>query len=200
MPSLVIANAVQVKVIWSRAGLRYAINVYGATGLGPTGVNQALANTVGANVKSLFTSSTLVSAIHNSVSLEKVAVRSIGAANQPEFEDAGAAVPGTAVGNFMPPQVCLCVTMRTALAGKEFRGRSYIGGFSVGSADANGASNAGAVTAVTAFVDGLRTGQFGAALTLSVLSRKNLVATPVTLVLSRTTTFETQRRRAIPGI
>lgn len=197
---LVVTNAVLVRLIWSRGGVNFAVNVYGATGLGPSSVNQALANTIGTNVKGLFTSSGLVNAIHTSVTLDKVGVRSVGAPSQPEYLDAGAPVAGLASADFLPPQIAQVVTMRTALAGKEYRGRSYIGGYSEAANEVGGTASATSITATVAFVDGLRTGQFGAALTLCIISRKLNVATPVTLVLSRSSVWETQRRRAIPGI
>lgn len=197
---LVVTNALLIRLVWNRGGVGSMVNVLGATGVGPSSVNQALANTIGANVKSLFTSSTLSAAVHTSVTLEKVGVRSIGAVSQPEYLDAGAGVAGLATGDYLPPQICTVVTMRTALAGQEYRGRVYLGGFSESSNDATGQANPGLATATVAFIDGLRTGQFGAALTLCIISRKLNIATPVTLVLSRSNVWETQRRRAIPGI
>jgi hypothetical protein len=197
---LVIANAVLVRLIWQRGGTDWAINVLGATGLGPTSVNQALANTIGAAIKGYFTSSNYVAACGTGVSLSKIGVRSIGAASQPEFLDSGLAVPGTAAGNLLPPQIAICVTLSTALAGKEYRGRVYLGGPTVAANDANGQMMGSTQTAAVAFIEAIRAGQFGAALTMAILSRKLSVPTPVTLVRSRNLIWETQRRRAIPGI
>lgn len=197
---LVVTNAVLVRLIYARSGVETAVNVFGATGLGPAAVNQALANTIGANVKGLWTSTGLNGLTPTTFALHKVGVRSIGAEHQAEYLDAGDPVPGTLTADYLPPQIAFCVTLRTALAGQEFRGRTYFCGFTETSNDVNGQAQPGVATLCVAFVDGLRTGQFGAALTLSIISRKLNQANPVTLVQSRNLTWETQRRRAIPGV
>lgn len=197
---LVISNALLVRLIWNRAGVGFAINVLGATGVNAAGVNQALANTLGAAIKGHASTTALMSVIHPTVTLANVGVRSVSSESQPEFLDAGAAVTGTGTGNMLPPQVAIAVTLRTALAGKEYRGRVYLPGFSAAASDANGQAVAGATSAAVNFITGVQAALTSSALTHAVLSRKLNQANPVTLVLSRNSIFETQRRRAIPGI
>jgi len=198
--ALVVSNGVLVRLLWTRGGLTYAINVYGATGLGPAQINQAFANTLGAAIKSAFATSTWNAQVSSQVSLDKVGVRSIGALNQPEFLDSGVGVAGTATGNFLPPQTALVITLRTALAGKEYRGRTYLCGFSVTANDPNGLATVATTNVAGGWVTAIKDALTANGLTMAVISRKLNIGTPITLILSRNNVWETQRRRSIPGV
>lgn len=200
MPSLVVPSAVLVKVTWAIGGVPFALEVFGARKAGAVTVNQALADALFASVKSQGGVTGLMAAIGTTVSLHRVSVRDISSPNLPEFDGAGAALPGAAAGNLLPLQIASCVTMKTALAGKPFRGRTYIPGFTVGSVTAGGnqAANIGSLS--VGFVNGIKDAMTANSLTLAIVSRKLLSTEVVTLVQSRSDIWETQRRRSIPGI
>lgn len=201
MASLVIANAALVRLIWSLSGTDYAVNVLGAVGT-PTGsIDQALTNQVGTAIKAGFTSSGLAARTVASVALNKVGLRSIGQANRPEFLDAGAPTPGgDAANNMLPPQVALCVTLRTANAGKSFRGRVYLPGATVTQNSAIGQSNAAYTQDCVDFITAIKDALTASGMQLAVLSRKNALGTPVTLIQARDIIWDTVRRRSVPGI
>lgn len=197
---LVVPQAALVRLIWSLGGSPYAVNVIGARKTGAAVVDQSLANTVGAQVKALFTSSGLAAQISNQVTLGQVGIRDISSANNAEFLDEGGAAPGAHVANLMPPQVAYCVTLRTARAGKSFRGRVYLPGWSVSGASATGSAVSIVQSTAVAFVNGLRTGLPSNGLSLAIVSRLLSSTELVTLVQGRDLIFDTIRGRATAGI
>src|SRR5882672_3363229 len=128
MASLVIPSAVQVRLHWTLNGVD-CFNVLGGSVAGGFAASQAIANTIGAAILGRFTSSGLAALCATTTSLISVGLRDIRTANQPEFVSVAAAVPGTGAGNPLPNQLAAVVTLRTALAGRSFRGRAYFGGF-----------------------------------------------------------------------
>jgi hypothetical protein len=201
MPPLVIPSGVLIRYIWTAGGSPFAVNVLGATKAGGTAVNQALADTLGAAVKSTFTSSGLAALMPTSVALSQVGVRDISQPSMPEFVSAGAAVAGTATGGKMlPPQIALCVTLRTNKAGRSFRGRQYIPGWHDTALSATGGATAAATAAAKAFYDGVAAPMAGAGLTIAVLSRKLFSAESVGSFQVRDAVWDTIRKRAVPGI
>lgn len=202
MPTpLVIPNTVMVRLLWSH-GTHTPVNVLGALKNGTVTVNQTLANTVGAAIKSAFTSSGLAAVVSSSVDLVNVGLRDISTANLAEFLDNGAAVPGTDAANALPPQTALVVTLRTANAGKSYRGRTYLTGFTEASNEADGTVSVAARTAATAFLNAINTALAASSMSLAVMSRPNAAhakagwSTAVTTVQMRDAIWDTQRRRA----
>jgi hypothetical protein len=200
--SPVIANTVEVRLLWALAG-NGAINVLHATS--PTvPVNQALANTLGAAIKSAFTAN-LGPMFNSGSGLIRVGVRDLRIEHAAEFLDAGTSVVGSGVGDSLPSQVALCITLRTASAGKSFRGRVYLGGFIETENDAAGT----ALTVVsTTFAVASRPAERttlvettfhndGTTSTRTVTQSPARAggSTPVTSISSRNSQWETQRRR-----
>lgn len=206
MAQLVVANAAQMRLIWGLGGQLYALNVLGVVNTGAVAITQALANTLGTAIKSAVTSSGLVGALNTTVTLANIGIRDIRTANTAEFLDTGGAVAGTAAGGLLPPQTAFVITLRTASAGRSFRGRVYLCGFdeSVNTATGTIQSSATSVNFVTAIQSAL----VASSLNLGVLSRPAPDAlppragfiTPVTSVVARDAVWDTQRRRAVPGI
>jgi hypothetical protein len=219
---LVIANTVQVRILWALSG-QGAVNVL--HGIVATGfvVNQSVANTLGSAVKAAFTTH-LASLMPANCGITKVGLRDIRIANGTEFLDAGTAASGSAVGDPLPTSTALCVTLRTDKAGKSFRGRTYLGGFAETQNDTNAQASAATATSALAFMAALDTAFDGSSITMAVASRPaeryTVVRTtfhddgtttvktitqgqartgqsnPVTLFQNRTALWESQRRRA----
>lgn len=200
MPPLVVPQAALVRLIWTQGGTQYAVNVLGARKTGAAIIDQAAANAIGAAVKGALTSSGALPIISNTVALATVGVRDISSPNNVEFTDSGAAVPGTAAGALMPPQVAYCVTLRTARAGKSFRGRFYFPGWAVTANAANGTAIASVQTNGVAFITNVRTALPAQGLTLAVVSRKNASTEVVTTEQGRDLLWDTIRGRSRPGI
>lgn len=180
-PPNFLANAGFIRLIWSING-ELAFNVQGL--LIPPGiaVNQALADTVGAGVKNAF-GTQLAPQLATTTRLEKVGLRDFRQPNQAEFRDIGAAVPGSAVGDSLPNSTAMCLTVRTALAGRSFRGRFYLGGFVEAANGPDGRAVAGAVSAALAFASGMNSAINAGGMNWAVISRPAEAA-----VITKTTT------------
>jgi hypothetical protein len=208
MPSVVVPQAAFLRLIWGVSGVAYAVNVIGVRNASAVAITQALTNTIGAAVKTSFATSGLNAQLATIVTLMNVGLRDIATANKPEFLDAGAAVAGTMAGDMLPPQTALCVTLRTALAGRSFRGRVYLPGWAEGANAATGVASAAASTAAAAFMVGVGTALATSGLDGGVVSRPAPLAVPpragfvtsVSAYVVRDLVWDTQRRRAHPGI
>lgn len=206
MPQLVVANAAQMRLIWALGGQLYALNVLGVVNTGAVAITQTLTNTLGTAIKGSLTSSGLGAALHTTVTLANVGLRDLRTANTAEFLDTGGATAGTAAGDLLPPQVAMCITLRTAQAGRSFRGRVYLPGYGELVNSATGTLTV--ATSSVSFVTAIQSALVTNSLNLGVLSRPRVAPlvpsagfiTPVTSIVARDLVWDTQRRRAVPGI
>jgi hypothetical protein len=221
-PALVIPNAVAVRLIGLAAG-SLAINVLHARKTSGLTITQAIANTVGAAVKSAW-STHLAGLMADNSALTSVGLRDLTSPNFAEFIDTGTAVPGTGPGDALPGSNACCLSLKTALAGKSFRGRTYLSGFNEAQNDAEGRMNTATAAAAVAFLTAVQGALSTSGLTLGVASRPSYAYTtvknwtlpdgttisetigrgnmragsiePVTLIQSRDADWESQRRRS----
>lgn len=159
----------EVKLYWS-LNAQLAMNVIGVEITGNPSFGQALADTIGAAIKATFTAN-LAPQIATSNSLVRVGIRDLRADHLPEFRDSGAAVAGTGAGDAMPGQAACCVTLRTAGAGKSFRGRTYISGFTEAANGASGLILAAASTAAVTFMQVVNQNLTSNGMRMAVLTR-----------------------------
>jgi hypothetical protein len=180
-----------VRLLYSLSN-QLAVNVLHANVTGAVVVNQALANTLGSAIKSAFSSNLGTHMAAGSV-LARVGVRDLRSANLPEFLDTGSLTAGTGVGDALPTQDAACITLRTALSGKSFRGRVYISGFTEADNDANGFTTAAANTACVAFLVAVQAAMNTSGMILSVASRpaEEKILTETTNHANGTTTVRT---------
>lgn len=211
----------ELKIYWN-INSNLAINTLGLEVTGNPVFNQALADLIGPIVKSAFTN-LLAAQFAPGNSLVRVGIRDLRADHLPEFRETAAAAPATGTGDSLPASVALCVTLRTATAGKSGRGRVYLSGFGEAVNAASGIATAPASAAAVAFIDNLRTSLPAQGVSLAVLTRpqpdvvitktttpvsgpvetrilshqtaKSGLTHRVTIVESRNNTWETQRRR-----
>jgi hypothetical protein len=212
MPPLVIPNTAQVILHWFQ-GVAFASNVLGAIRPAPLLIDQGVAETLGAAIKSGLASSGLLPLLAPDVSLANVGIRDTSTAGQPEFQDSGGLVTGTAADEALPRQTALVVSCRTDRAGASYRGRVYLSGFTEISNGPGGAASTAVQTAAVAFVQACSDAMDAAGLQFAVLSRpreageipakpitaKPGFATAITSLEMRNALWDTQRRRATPG-
>lgn len=129
------------------------------------------------------------------ISFTEVYVRYMGAAEGPEYT-LGISPPmtGGAVLPSAPGSVALCVSLRTALAGRRFRGRKFFSGIPEDNIVGNAIDPAFCTLIVNA-VDDLRLAAFAAGYSLEVVSLVGLTATLVASVLCVDNYVDSQRRR-----
>lgn len=197
---LVIPSCIQVRLLWTLNG-QLGVNVLHGNVTGSVTVNQALANTLGSAIKSAFTTN-FGTLMNGSVALARVGVRDLRSANQAEFLDTGALVGGTGAGDSLPNQNCACITLRTALSGKSFRGRVYISGFTEAENSGTGLTVQAANDASVAFITAIDAALRSNGMVLSVASRpqEEKILTETTNHANGTTTVRTlSHQTAKPG-
>lgn len=200
MPPLVMPDTVRVNVIWSLSGAEYAVNVLHYL-VGPaTIINQAAADDLSDVIQSAFLISGLDDLFANEVQLARSTVRDLRVASQAEYSSA-IAQAGLNGLDILPLSVALVVTLRTALAGRRYRGRTYLSGFAEDSNQGNGTASAAAIIAAEAFIQALETIIVaGNEWSLGVMSIAAGETNAVTSTGVRDNVWDTQRRRSIPGI
>lgn len=205
----VVASAAQLTLNWSGATRTWQ-NVIGCRALNtmPT-VDQALAETLFTGIRGSANFTALMALMAPTVIFESIGIRSLNTPNQAKFTSTGTPLAGGGTGDMLPLSTAAVVTIRTALAGKSFRGRVYFSGFDEAQNDANGRSVAGVNTACSGAMVAVNSILAQNGLTVAVISRPRAGvtipavtrpavtggATPVSAFDTRNTKWESQRRR-----
>lgn len=213
--NLPVTRGLEIKIFWGLTTENQALTVLHANNVSGATVNDALATTIGSTLTAAFTSSGLAAQIVPTLGMNSVIIRDMGAATNPEFQGA-ASVRGTATNATpLPANVSLCVTGRTGLRGKSFNSRTYLWGFSVAAVGTTGGISAATSTAAASFMNTVRTNLTALpnSMQLSVLSRFTTppgatsaiernppILTQITTYVVRDGIWDSQRRRAVPGI
>lgn len=154
-PPRIIANCGQLTLNWSGPSRTWR-NVYGVIGNPTLPVfDQTLANALFTGISSVFGTSGLGPLLSDLAILESITIRDLHVANSAPITSTGTPVGGGGTGDMLPLNTAAVVTLRTAFAGKSFRGRSYITGFTEAVNDVNGRISTAANTAAVAFVQGI---------------------------------------------
>lgn len=156
MPPVVIDGTLSIRIVWLLAGAEFASNIVNANiGASPS-VDQSMATTIAGHVGSAHGSSGLQPLQPADVTIGRVDIRDVRTANQPVIS-ASVGTAGTSVNELLPRGNSLVVTLRTALAGRSYRGRTYVPGFARDAIDMTGRATTAATDAAGAFIDDLNT-------------------------------------------
>jgi len=168
---LVLGNAGELKLVWDFGG-RQRLNILHFSGTSSRPVNQSNVDAANVAIRSLFTSSGLAVFTAPSYGFKNVTARDLGSTTNAEYEGAPATIiPGDGTTDALPSQIALVASLKTDKRGRNYRGRAFIPGAEELASDPNGLATPGYVTAVTAFVDGIRTYMAGVNWPLAVVSR-----------------------------
>lgn len=114
-------------------------------------------------------------------------------------------VPGSVVGESLPANCALCVSLRTAQRGRSFRGRSYVAGIPEEASANSVVSNVVAAPLLAAYQTLITSGDYTERFPLVVVSRVadgaprvTGVATPIVTAVLTNQVISSQRRR-LPG-
>jgi hypothetical protein len=207
---LVIPETVQVRLKWFLPNGRTATNVF--HGIVADGfANSVIAcNFVYGAIAAWGDIDTYFDFLASTTSFLGVDIRDIRTPAQSIMESDGAAVPGTGTGNALPEEVSLVCTLRTALAGRAHRGRTYLCGFDDSTLDAQGHAVSGLTASAQALVEQVQVGMTAAGIAMGVGHRGHaeyvnekgatvaaeLPGTDlVTQIRVRDNVFDSQRRR-----
>lgn len=170
MASFIVRNGAQVRIRWNFAGAP-GMNVIGSTGSAANNVNQALADTLDTAIKAAWSGSGYQALCPAATLLESVGVRSTGTSTAPEYISGQPSVAGSAAAtDALVRAAAAVVTLRTALAGKSYRGRLFLGGWGEGANTAGAGISAEAEAAALSFIGTIQTALQASGLALAVLS------------------------------
>lgn len=202
MPPLVVDDTVRCSIIWALSGTEYAVNVLHYFVGGSVGIGQATADAFAAQVGADMVASNLDDNVASTVTMARCTVRDLRMANQPEFS-ATDPQPGLEGAHILPLANSIVVTLRTALAGRRYRGRVYLPGFSENQNTAAGVIDPAAITAAEAFIQALTIITIeGNEWQLGVMTQATdpPEINPVISSGVRDNIWDIQRRRNYPGI
>jgi hypothetical protein len=170
----------------------------------------ALAESIFSAAKNAMSTSNWTAFVHPTIFLKRVQVKDITAANLPWFLSTGPEIAGTGLLSALPEQVAVVVTSKTAKSGREWHGRSYLGGLDAG-AQLDGRHHGPATgTAGVAFMETMRTTlaplnvrlalgqralQPGTSTSGAALPARVALAVEITGFAIQSNRFDTQRRR-----
>lgn len=158
---VVIPNTLQFKLEWGDPGaageIRFS-NVFHAKWGTKPAIDAALAETIFTAAKNGLTTSNWATFVHPSTALKRVQVKDISAADLPWFLSTGAEVAGSGLGDALAEQVAVVATSLTAKAGRQWHGRTYLGGLDAAAQSDARHHGTAAGTAAVAFCDAIRTG------------------------------------------
>lgn len=190
MPTPIIADVSKVTVSGTLFG-QLVENVWyvGSTGAPDPATMSAIAGTFQSNYTGI------LSVLSQDLSIGEINVRYMGDVGGPEFTLAitpaqtGAEPVGAEPGN-----VALCVSLRSALSGRRFRGRKYFSGLPTGSVVAN-TVDAPLANAIVIAVNQLVTDLTAGGTPLQVVSLVGLTSVPVTTAIVTDLFADSMRRR-----
>jgi hypothetical protein len=208
---VVIPNCIQVRLVWTLANGKTVYNVLHGSVAGGFSATTTVAEAVFTAIKAAAGWTSLKANINSGVSLAGVDLRDLRTAQQPIVASTSGASAGTGAGTALPPGDALVVTLRTALAGRNARGRAYIPGFDSTAMAAGGVAASGTVTNATSFMTAVQTALGASSITLALANPARQAYTgstgathparaatvlAVTGIVTRNNVFDHQRRRA----
>jgi hypothetical protein len=199
-----------IRVLWHQSthGRPQLIVTHGQyTTAGP--LNPNIAETIWSQFKTLMGAGPMVN-FATTFAFTGVGVIDLRSPNNPEISSTSAAFPGTATGPATPDQVSCVVTLRTALAGRSFRGRMFIFGWEAALLAADGLIPDVIANTAVATATNMQGAIAAAGAQLAIrspalperpskpggtLPAKAFAITPVSTILVRDRIWDTNRRR-----
>lgn len=216
--NLPVPQGVEVKLVWQVNGVDTGLNIlHGSHQIG-TVHSQARADAISTAIKNAVTSSGLGAQLHTTVGLARVESRHMDSNEDPWYIGAGAATAGTGAGTITPLQLSACLTIGTGKRGRSFNGRFYQFGYITTAIATDGKMTAATKTNLEAFLNAIHAAMAGGSILINmgVLSRWTTppsappntppterqppIITPATSYVVKDLVWDTQRRRAKPGI
>lgn len=125
---LVIANCVEVDLVWNIVPTKQVKNVLHARSTGAPTITAAMAQAIYAAIIASAQWTAYKPYVNAGCQLARVDMRDLNTANKPLVSSTGGATSGTGAGLALPPAVAAVISLKTASAGRGFRGRIYLPG------------------------------------------------------------------------
>jgi hypothetical protein len=202
---LQVDNGLQINLAWTFQATHQALNVCHAILPAGLTVTVTLADAITNALNALYVSSGMGTNQPTTTRAPSAQLRDLRQANLPLVPSTIPGSAGTTTGDPLPASVAAVMSLRTARAGRSFRGRCYIPGWGEGANDATGHIGTAAKAALDAWALGFLSAINQQGLQLAVLKRPIFgsngaitvpgVLTPVTQATIRDVRWDSQRRR-----
>jgi hypothetical protein len=209
---VIIPNCIQLRLFWTQPNTKTVYNVMHGSVAGGFSATTAIADAIFTALKAAAGWTSWKARVNSGVSLAGVDLRDMRTANMPVVASTTAAAPGTGVGGALPPGDAFVVTLRTAFAGRGFRGRVYLPGLDLAALAAGGVAAAGTLTDAVSFVTAIQTAATASGITLGIAqparqqytghngvihaARAATIIQPLTGIVARNNIIDHQRKRA----
>lgn len=150
----VIPNCVQITFYWIGDGSKVFHNTLVGRAAGVPNPTPAQATAIHQALTTGAAWTALAATLSTTTSFASVGLRSLHTLNQPEVLSTSGAVAGSGAAVALPLENAICVTLRTALAGAQNRGRVYLSGFTNAQVVAGNIIAPGTVTATQTWCAG----------------------------------------------
>lgn len=148
---VIVPSCAQITLSWIQDNGRYAHNVLYGRYSGPFAGTPTQAQNI-LNALTTGAAWTGLAGFQSTTSgLSFVSIRDVAIANQPIIASTTGGALGTSASPALPNETAICVTLRTALAGKSGRGRIFVPNFATNALGAGNIIAAGAMTALQAW-------------------------------------------------
>lgn len=183
----VVPNVAEMRVHFSLPLGEEMLNVHNCD-IGAATLDFTLANAIAGAYVAAWTAE-LQSSIADTVSIDGIVVTDLRTTTGPSF-DLAYTVPGTETSQLLPGQVAAVVKWKTALRGRSYQGRTYLGGFGEDQSAGQSPSPT-CLTAIQDFADALIGGLSTANADLSIVSRYEPNPSPPPGSIPRVTNIRT---------
>ena len=124
-----IPSCAQITLVWTQEDGKLAHNVLYGRYIGAFAGSVAQANTIMTGLSTGAAWTSLAAYLATNTTFTGVHIRNVDVPDQPIIESTNPPVAGTGSLPALPNEVAICVTLRTAQSGRQFRGRLYLPGF-----------------------------------------------------------------------
>jgi hypothetical protein len=170
---LVIPNVASLRLIWAIPNGKLASNVLHVSNPGGIAINPSLCDSILAGVNADARTIAYAANLATSTSLVGIRMRDLNVANRTEFSDTIGGFTGTGATDALPEGVAFCVTLKTAVSGRQGRGRVYLTGFDRFTLTPTGRATTTLTTDAVGFVQAVSDAAFANGLALTVANREH---------------------------
>lgn len=207
----VIPACVEVRLKWTLPNSKTVYNVLHASVGGGFAASAAIIDAVFVAAVAAAGWTNYKPKLNTTVTFAGMDLRDLRSANLPLASSVAAASPGTGASGAIPPGDALCLTLRTAGAGRGFRGRVYLPGLDFSALAAGGVLAAATNTTAIAFLQAVQTAMTAQGMTLALAqphraaytgktgaahAERAATVVAVTSIEARNIVVDHQRRRA----
>ena len=152
-----IPQCVEVVLMWNLEDGKVGHNVLHARNAGTYPGTVAMANAILSGLSTGASWTAMASFLASTTGLASLTQRDLNVPNQPVLANSAGGAPGTSASPALPNETAVVITLRTAKAGRAFRGRVYVPGWATNALGTGNVIAAACVTDINAWANTIPT-------------------------------------------